>query len=243
MRIAEVADRSGFSPATLRYYEQLDLLAAPRRTASGYRAYDESVLARLAFIARAKALGCTLAEIAELLPDWDRGRCDPIQSRLRELVTVKLGDAQGRMAELEAFSADLEGILAGLGPHTPDGPCDSDCGCLADVSSAPRQPAMAQPASEPAACTLDANEVPGRLQDWHDLVSHVIDRSGVDGGSRLQLDAETPLDRLALLVKAEQGCCSFFRFAITVDSRGAALEVRAPAEGLAMVESLFADPT
>jgi DNA-binding transcriptional MerR regulator len=49
LRIAEVADRSGFSPATLRYYEQLDLLPPPRRTATGYRAYDESVLARLAF--------------------------------------------------------------------------------------------------------------------------------------------------------------------------------------------------
>lgn len=29
MRIAEVADRSGFSLATLRYYEQLDFMPAP----------------------------------------------------------------------------------------------------------------------------------------------------------------------------------------------------------------------
>ena len=55
MRIAEVADRSGFSAPTLRYYEQVDLLPAPRRTAAGYRAYDESVLARLAFIAGPRA--------------------------------------------------------------------------------------------------------------------------------------------------------------------------------------------
>jgi len=64
----------------------------------------------------------------------------------------------------------------------------------------------------------------------------------VDGGVRLELDSTTPVDRLAELVKAEQGCCAFFAFALTVDSRGVALEVRAPAEGLAMVHSLFGEP-
>ena len=155
MRIAEVADRSGFSAATLRYYEQLDLLPAPQRTASGYRSYDESVLVRLAFIARAKTLGCSLEEITELMPDWDKGRCAPVQARLQELVRAKLGDARARAAELAAFTADLQRILAGLGEHTPEGPCDADCGCLTDSSAVELSP--------------------------------------------------TPLDRLALLVAAEQG--------------------------------------
>lgn len=238
MRIAEVADRSGFSPATLRYYEQVDLLPAPQRTATGYRAYDESILARLGFIARAKLLGCSLEEIAQLLPDWDGGRCAPVQDRLRELVTIKLSDSKARMAELGAFAADLQRILVGLGSHTPDGPCDSDCGCLTDSSTATPRP-VALP-SAPVACTLDAAEMPGRLQDWRDVVTHVVDRAAIDGGTRLQLDAATPLDQLALLIEAEQRCCSFFAFALTVDSRGAGLEVRAPAQGMAMVDSLFA---
>lgn len=238
MRIAEVADRSGFSPATLRYYEQVDLLPAPQRTATGYRAYDESVLSRLGFIARAKTLGCSLDEIAQLMPDWDGGRCAPVQDRLRELVTIKLSDSQARMAELGAFTADLQRILAGLGSHTPDGPCDSDCGCLTDSSTPTPLPVAL--ASAPVACTLDRAEMPGRLQEWRDVVTHVVDRAAIDGGTRLQLDAATPLDQLALLLEAEHGCCSFFAFALTVDSRGVGLEVRAPAEGMAMVDSLFA---
>ena len=44
MRIAEAAERSGFSPAALRYYEELHLLPAPARTPAGYRTYDPSVL-------------------------------------------------------------------------------------------------------------------------------------------------------------------------------------------------------
>ena len=218
MRIAEVAQRTGFSPATLRYYEELDLLPAPARTPAGYRAYDESVLDRLAFISRAKSLGCTLEEVSELMPQWDGGRCAPVQARLRELAATKLDETRARTAELAAFAGDLERIVAGLGSHTPDGPCDDSCGCV----------------SEPLMCTLGSADLPGRLQEWRDVTAHVTARTPIDGGIRLELDADTsPGDRAALMA-AEQSCCSFFAFALTVDGRGVALEVRAPAEALAL---------
>jgi MerR family copper efflux transcriptional regulator len=220
MRIAEVAERSGFSPATLRYYEELQLLPAPARTPAGYRAYDESVLDRLAFISRAKRLGCTLEEVAELMPKWDGGRCAPVQARLRELAATKLDETRARAAELAAFGADLQRILAGLGTHTPDGPCDPQCGC----------------AGEPLVCTLEAAKLPGRLEEWRQLTGHVTARTPIDGGIRLHLDAGTPLGDLAGLMTAEQSCCSFFAFALTVDGTGVALEVRAPAEALALFE-------
>ena len=48
---------------------------------------------------------------------------------------------------------------------------------------------------------------------------------------------------LMRLVAAEQDCCQFFRFAITVDTRGVALEVRAPEDALPIVESMFGVPS
>ena len=54
-RIKEIADRSGFTPPTLRYYEEIGLLPAPARTSSGYRTYDDTTLTRLAFIAPRQA--------------------------------------------------------------------------------------------------------------------------------------------------------------------------------------------
>lgn len=51
--ISEAAGRSGFSPSALRYYEGIGLVS-PRRTAAGYRLYDDRAVARLAFIGRAK---------------------------------------------------------------------------------------------------------------------------------------------------------------------------------------------
>lgn len=232
MGIAEVARRSGFPAATLRYYEGLRLLPAPGRTASGYRAYDESVLARLAFIARAKTLGCSLEEIADLMPDWDRGRCAPVQEQLRELAATKLGEARTRVTDLLSFTADLQHILATLGSHTPDGPCDADCGCVGAAPSAAAPTAA-------IACSLDSDELPGRLRDWEDLLVHVTDRAAIEGGVRLELDPATPIDQVARMVGAEQSCCNFFAFAITVDGRGIGLEVRAPAVAGPIVDSLF----
>ena len=44
------------------------------------------------------------------------------------------------------------------------------------------------------------------------------------------------------LVAAEQDCCQFFRFAITVDTRGVALEVRPAGDAIEIVESMFGSP-
>ena len=63
LQISELARRTGFPPTTLRYYETLGLLPRPGRTAAGYRVYDDRAEERLAFIARAKAMGLGLEEI------------------------------------------------------------------------------------------------------------------------------------------------------------------------------------
>ena len=105
-RIAEVARRSGFSAATLRYYEDIGLLPEPGRSPSGYRQYDDHAVERLAFIARAKQLGCTLEEIAELSMAWDGRECGPVQDRLGALVAAKQADVRARIAELMVLADD-----------------------------------------------------------------------------------------------------------------------------------------
>jgi DNA-binding transcriptional MerR regulator len=47
------------------------------RTDAGYRLYDDDTLARLAFISRAKQLGCSLEEITDLVDLWDVSGAGP----------------------------------------------------------------------------------------------------------------------------------------------------------------------
>ena len=248
-KIKDVADRSGFTAATLRYYEEIALLPEASRTPAGYRLYDDRTLDRLAFIARAKHLGCTLEEIGDLTLAWDGGQCGPVQDRLRYVVADKLASAQQQIMELTTLTSELQRAATTLELHRPDGPCDEQCGCVTDTTETdnfmpgqvvtlgrkPDRPADAVP----IACTLTSQSMRGRLEEWQQLLSHVIDRAPIDNGLRATFGSATPLDELMRLVAAEQDCCQFFDFAITVDNRGIALEVRSPADAIPVLQSLF----
>lgn len=249
LKIKEVADASGFTAATLRYYEQIGLLPEASRTPAGYRLYDQRTLDRLAFIARAKQLGCSLEEITGLTTAWDGGQCGPVQDQLRQLVAGKIAAAQNQIGELVTFTAELQQAAAALERHRPDGACDTDCGCVSnpdapelDAASISAVSLTAKPttAREPAiACTLSAGSMKGRIAAWQSLLGHVEHREAIDGGVRSVFASSVPISDLMQLVAAEQDCCQFFRFAITVDTRGVALEVRAPEDALEIVESMF----
>ena len=136
--IGQVAEQSGFSTSALRYYEGIGLLAPSGRTAAGYRLYDDDALAQLAFIARAKQLGCSLEEIVDLVDIWTGQRCGPVQHRFHDLVTDKLDEVQRQIAELSAFSEQLRHVAAQLAGPASDGPCTDACACLAgDGARAP----------------------------------------------------------------------------------------------------------
>lgn len=232
--IGEVSDRTGFTPSALRYYEGIGLVSPVERTEAGYRMYDDDTLSRLAFVARAKQLGCSLDEIAELAGLWDGERCGPVQRRLHELVTEKIALARLQTADLSAFSIQLRAAATRLGSDPIDGPCAESCACLTDAETPPEPP---------IACTLSPEEVPTRADDWQTVLAHVRDRVTTgDGALRLELDAAVPIDELTRLVAAEQRCCAFFAFAITVDDRGIGLEVHAPEAAGDVVASLFGRP-
>jgi MerR family copper efflux transcriptional regulator len=246
MKIKDIADRSGFSPPTLRYYEEIGLLPAPTRTPSGYRTYDEGTLERLAFIARAKQLGCTLEEIAGLATAWDGGRCGPVQDRLRGLVADKLAAAHEHIVELSTLLGELRRAAEALERHRPDGPCDDECGCVTDTDA---PPALAvdrttNPSASPTpiACTLRPDGLRGRLEDWHGLLDIATRRCALDDGVRIEFADGAPLDRLTQLVAAERDCCQFLRFAITVDTRGIGLEVRGPDDARSTIDAVFGAP-
>lgn len=129
--IGQVAERSGFSASALRYYEGIGLMEPSTRTGSGYRLYDDGSLERLAFIARAKQLGCTLEEITDLVGIWDGQRCGPVQRRFHDLVTDKLADTERKLAELTVLRDELRHAAAQLDQPPTDGPCSAACACIA----------------------------------------------------------------------------------------------------------------
>ena len=110
MRIGELATRFGLNPKTIRYYEGIGLLPRADRSESGYRRYDERDAERLGFIRRAKTLGLSLDEIRDILSMQETG--EPPCGQVLSLVNMKIGTIDQRVAELEAFRAELATLRA-----------------------------------------------------------------------------------------------------------------------------------
>ncbi len=135
LRIGEAAERAGVSCRTLRYYEELGLLAPSLHSAGGARRYTEVDLARLVRIRELQELlGFDLGEIGEILQGEDQladirsqyqaastaGRREMldwavgINDRLRTLVRTKQERLAGMMAELEAKAQRYRTLSAEL---------------------------------------------------------------------------------------------------------------------------------
>jgi MerR family redox-sensitive transcriptional activator SoxR len=138
LTVGAVAERSGFAPSALRYYERVGLVTA-RRTAGGQRRYERSVLRRLAFIRAARNIGLTLDEVAEALATLPEART-PTKSDWARL-------SRGWRQRLDDQIAGLQALRDGL---------DSciGCGCLSLRRCAISNPADLAAASGPGAAYL-----------------------------------------------------------------------------------------
>jgi len=119
MTIGKLAQAAGVGIDTVRFYERSGLLGKPLRSLSGYRQYAPSEIDRLRFIRRAKSLGFTLEQIAELLSLSHGGDRADVKAL-----------ASGRLAEIDLRIADLIAMRESLAKLVED--CDghgSVAGC------------------------------------------------------------------------------------------------------------------
>ena len=256
LRIAEVADRTGVPATTLRYYEDIGLLAPAGRSGNGYRAYSERDVERLTFITRAKRLDLSLDDLRELVTAWDGEDCEGVQERMAGVVSTRLHEAQVHLAELVQLTGQLQSAVARLTTPPRPGPCDDGCACstahepgapsAASVPDAsPRKPVpvtitTAPLTAPPMECTLDPNAMRGRIGDWQAVLARATSRDPIPGGSVITFDTDPDLlADLARLVAEEHSCCSFFDFTLSVTGDGTRFEVRAPDEAHDMLTTVF----
>jgi DNA-binding transcriptional MerR regulator len=102
LRSGALAREAGVSADTLRFYERRGLLSPPPRDANGYRRYPLSAIDRVIVIQQALAAGFTIAELARILRQRDRGgapcrevfaiaasRLDALDARIRALTELR----------------------------------------------------------------------------------------------------------------------------------------------------------
>ncbi|KPQ04740.1 MAG: Cu(I)-responsive transcriptional regulator [Rhodobacteraceae bacterium HLUCCA12] len=124
MNIGQAAEAAGLPAKTIRYYEEIELIK-PRRDDNGYRAFAPEDIHKLAFLARARALGFTIEECRALLGLYeDESRAS---EDVKKLAQVHLARIDAKIAELRALRATLgELVDACAGDNRPDCPILND---------------------------------------------------------------------------------------------------------------------
>ena len=109
MNIGQAPGTSGVSAKMIRHYEALGLLPAAQRTQSDYRQYAQNDVHTLRFIRHSRDLGFSLAEIAELVSQWQNRRRPSRQ--VTALAAAHIKELEQKAAELWAMKSALEHIL------------------------------------------------------------------------------------------------------------------------------------
>jgi MerR family transcriptional regulator, copper efflux regulator len=109
--IGHVAKVTGVAAKTIRYYEEIGVLPAATRTASGYRQYDEPGVQRVRFIRRARTLGLPLRQLKMLTAMLNGGPRPALRPRLLALVREQLSAVRDQIVGLQLLQSELEQVL------------------------------------------------------------------------------------------------------------------------------------
>jgi len=129
MNIGDVSKLAGLPAKTIRYYEDIGLVA-PLREANGYRNFRANDMHKLAFLGRARALGFTIDDCRNLLALWDdQGRAS---SDVRAIAQQHLALIESKIADLQAIRDTLTHLV-----HECAGDDRPDCPILETLEKLP----------------------------------------------------------------------------------------------------------
>jgi MerR family transcriptional regulator, copper efflux regulator len=109
VNIGDAARLSGVSAKMVRHYESLGLLPRVSRTDSGYRQYSEAEVHTLRFIKRARDLGFSMEEIAELVSLWQNRR--RASASVRRIAQKHAQDLQQRITAMQEMQQALQHLI------------------------------------------------------------------------------------------------------------------------------------
>jgi len=131
MTIGALAQASGVTVATIRYYESIGLLPLPKRSDKAQRLYEPSAIQRVAFVRRCRDFGFGIEQVRQLvvLADSPAIPCKAV----RDLATEQLRAVQARLVELQALEASINAAVSRCDATCRDS-CAPDCSIVTELA-------------------------------------------------------------------------------------------------------------
>lgn len=114
--IGALAKKTGAKAPTIRYYEQVGLMAAAERTAGNQRRYTDRDAERLRFILHARELGFSIEAIKDLIELSDHPDRPCLDAN--RIAEEQLAAVRARIARLRRLEAELVRIATECSAET-----------------------------------------------------------------------------------------------------------------------------
>jgi len=131
LSIGLVARRTGATVPTVRYYEEIGLLPAAKRTDAGQRSYDEATVRRLVFIRRCRDFGFSIEQVRELVGLVDEPERPCVE--VRDIAASHLEQVRRKLRELKELEASLNAFVCSCETACAGG-TSVDCTILEDLA-------------------------------------------------------------------------------------------------------------
>jgi DNA-binding transcriptional MerR regulator len=143
LKIGILAERTGTTAPTIRYYEEIGLLPRPLRQQAGHRRYGHEDVRRLTFIRRCRDLGFPVDQVRRLvgLLDDRQRSC----TEARDIGQTHLEAIRAKLAELRALEQMIADFVRDCDRSCAGGP-GPDCVPLAQLTHAGPSRQVARPA-------------------------------------------------------------------------------------------------
>jgi DNA-binding transcriptional MerR regulator len=111
MKIRELAQRTGLTAYTIRFYEKEGLLDIRhvQREENNYRNYSDDAVERLKLVKKFQGIGCSLAELKEILQDYDANSRTHLE--IIEWLLQKMNEVERKKDELDQILGTLNWML------------------------------------------------------------------------------------------------------------------------------------
>lgn len=111
MTLTELARTAGIPARTVRYYADRGLIRPARRSAGGYRLFDDRAMRQLRFVRRLQGLGLTLGKLQRVLRAAERQSCGERSTAIEQLLAAQLSSVEHRLEELSQVHHELASLL------------------------------------------------------------------------------------------------------------------------------------
>jgi DNA-binding transcriptional MerR regulator len=115
IQVGDLARETGKTVRALHLYEELGLLKPHARSKGKFRLYGRDALVRVRWIAKLQEMGLSLAEITELVRQWESSEsATDAMTKVREVFESRLRQTRAQLARLRELEGELEASLAYL---------------------------------------------------------------------------------------------------------------------------------